>query len=104
MMFSNAKSLVVAIATLASISNGARAFVPEETRVRIGGGRSIISIPPESLSFALHYRKFPKENQQDSPRMSETEFRLDYVQGVRPPRKVVVKVEENAPQKKDDGT
>ena len=104
MIFSNLKNIVVAIATLVSIGNGTTAFVPEDTRVRIGAGRSIISIPSESLSFALHYQKPPKETQKNSPRMSEADFRLDYVQGVRPPRKVVVKVEDNVPLKKDDGT
>ena len=60
MIFSNLKNIVVAIATLVSIGNGTTAFVPEDTRVRIGAGRSIISIPSESLSFALHYQKPPK--------------------------------------------
>ena len=102
MIVSNFKGIVVvAIAILVTIETGANAFVPVDARVKIGG--SILSGPSESLSFAaLHYQKLPKESSQpDSPRMSQKDFRLDYVQGVRPPQKILAKVEDGTKKTKD---
>ena len=95
MMFTNSKGIIIATIALFYDGNRARAFVPEDTRVRIGGGRGLISTPPESLSL--------KECQQRSPRLSEAGFRLDYVQGVRPPQKIHA-VEKDDHKKTDDGT
>jgi len=93
--------VAVACAILVAIDSGANAFVPVDARVKIGGGQSLLSGP--SLSFAaLHYQKLPKESQQlDSPRMSQKDFRLDYVQGVRPPQKILAKVKDGAKKTKD---
>jgi len=93
MMFTNSKGIIIATIALFYDGNRARAFVPEDTRVRIGGGRGLISTPPESLSL--------KECQQRSPRLSEAGFRLDYVQGVRPPQKIHA-VEKDDRKKTDD--
>ena len=95
MMFINSKGIIIATIALFYDGKRARAFVPEDTRVRIGGGRGLISATPESLSL--------KECQQRSPRMSEAGFRLDYVQGVRPPQKIHA-VEKDDRKKSDDGT
>ena len=96
MIVSNFRGVVaVAFAILVTTETGANAFVPVDARVKIAGGKSLIYGPSESLSFAaLHYQKLPKET--DSPRMSQKDFRLDYVQGVRPPQKILAKVEDGA--------
>ena len=103
MIFSNFKGIIIAIATLTSIENGANAFVPENTRIKIGGGKSLISAPSEGLSFASYFQKQSKERQQRSPRMPESRFRLDYVQGIRPPQKVPATVKDDT-KKPNNGT
>jgi hypothetical protein len=108
MIFSKSKYIIIAFVTVISDESRASAFVPDDTRSKIGGGKNLIaaSAPPESLSFASLFQKSPNEYQQHSPRMSEVNFRLDYVQRVRPSYN---KVPENAPVENDhenthDGT
>jgi hypothetical protein len=86
MMFSNPKCTFFAVVAIISNLKGGNAFVPDGIRARIGGGKiSITASPPsESLSFTPLFREFPKEHQQLSPRLSESSFRLDYIQGIRP--------------------
>lgn len=87
MILSKSKCILFALVALVSDETGTRAFVPDDTRARIGGGKNLItaSAPPESLSFSSVFQKVPKDCRQHSPRMSEASFRLDYVQGIRPP-------------------
>lgn len=101
MIFIPSKGIVLPIVALFYVGNGARGFVPEDTRVRIGGGKSLITAPSESLSFASYFHKPTKESQHRSPRMSEATFRLDYVQGVRPPQKIHSIVEDDRKKTKE---
>ena len=108
MIFSKSKYIIIALLAVFSDESPASAFVPDDTCAKIGGSKNLIaaSAPPESLSFASLFQKSPKEYQQHSPRMSEVNFRLDYVQRVRPSFN---EVSENAPVENDrkhnhDGT
>ena len=79
--------LTIALSTLVfnEIRANASFIMPDDTRAKIGGGMNLIaaSAHPESLSFTSIFQKTPKQYQQQSPRMSEMSFRLDYIQGMR---------------------
>lgn len=75
--------IAVAMVIFGNSRVGTAFVIPENARAKGGGNKNRINglAPPETLSFASMFQKFPV---QQSPRMSEASFRLDYIQGIRP--------------------
>ena len=94
MIFFNTKCVIFAIVAIIPCESRLSGFVPNNSHVQVGGGKNQIapSISPETLSFASLFQKSSRENSQNCPRISEENFRLDYIQGVRPPKNAPVNI------------